>query len=186
MKFILGKKSGMTTLYNNDKAYNVTLIEIIPNVVDKICNVERDGYLSVRLSVSKTKNIFLKKEFRVDSIDGFDLNKTIDIDIFKEGDKVNIFGNKKAKGFQGVVKRHGFAGGPASHGHRHVLRQAGSIGSSFPEHILKGKRMAGRMGADRVVSKNLNVIFVDKLNNLIAVEGAVAGVCGRIVEIVSV
>jgi large subunit ribosomal protein L3 len=186
MKFILGKKSGMTTMYKSERAYNVTIIEVIPNVVDKICNMERDGYLSVRLSVSKTKNVFFKKEFRVDSVDGFELDKVVGVDIFQEGDEVSVFGNKKAKGFQGVVKRHGFSGGPATHGHRHVLRAPGSIGRSFPEHVLKGTRMAGRMGDDRVVSKNLKVVFVDKINSLIAVEGAVPGVAGRIVEVVCV
>lgn len=176
----------MTTVYKEDRAYNVTLIEILPNIVDKICSEERDGYTSVRLSVPKTKNVEYKKEFRVDSIEGFELGKNIEVDIFKEGEKVNISGNRKAKGFQGVVKRHGFSGGPASHGHRHVLRTPGSIGSAYPQHVLKGKKMAGRMGADRVVSQNLKIVFVDRENNLMAVEGAVPGVSGRIIEIMTV
>lgn len=186
MKFILGKKSGMTTVYKDDKAYNITLIEAVSNTVDKICSEERDGYISVRLSIPKTKNVEYKREFRVESADDFELGKSVEVDIFEEGDKVKVFGNRKAKGFQGVVKRHGFSGGPASHGHRHVLRAPGSIGSAYPQHVLKGRKMAGRMGADRVISKNLKVVFVDKEKNLIALEGAVPGVLGRIVEIVSI
>lgn len=186
MKFILGKKSGMTTVYKEDRAYNVTLIEVMSNTVDKICSEERDGYTSVRLSIPKTKNVEHKREFRVDSADSFELGGSVDVSIFEEGEKVSVFGSRKAKGFQGVVKRHGFSGGPASHGHRHVLRAPGSIGSAYPQHVLKGKKMAGRMGADRVVSKNLKVVFVDKEKNLIALEGAVPGVSGRVVEIVSV
>ena len=176
----------MTTIYKDDRAYNVTLVEILPNTIDKICSGDRDGYTSVRLSVPKTKNVLHKREFRIDSTEGFELGKTVGIDIFEEGEKVNIFGNRKAKGFQGVVKRHGFSGGPATHGHRHVLRSPGSIGCAFPEHVLKGKKMAGRMGDDRMMSQNLKVILVDKEKNLIAVEGAVPGVSGRIVEIVSI
>lgn len=186
MKFILGKKSGMTTIYKEDRAYNVTLIEVLPNNIDEIRTDERDGYKSVRLSINKTENVEHKKEFRVGSIDGFEIGKTVEVDIFKEGDEVNVFGISKGKGFQGVVKRHGFKGGPASHGHRHVLRAPGSIGSAYPQHVLKGKKMAGRMGSDRIMSQNLKVVLVDKEKNLIAVEGAVPGVAGRIVEIISV
>jgi large subunit ribosomal protein L3 len=186
MKFILGKKSGMTTIYKEDKAHNVSLIEIIPNKVDKIRTVELDGYQAVRILVPKTKNIDYKKEFRVDTVDDYKVGKELEIDIFKEGDIVSVSGISKAKGFQGVVKRHGFKGGPATHGHRHVLRAPGSIGSAYPQHVLKGKKMAGRMGGERVVSQNLKVVLVDKKNNLMAVEGAIPGVAGRIVEIVSV
>ncbi len=186
MKFILGKKSGMTTVYKEDRAYNVTLIEVLPNTVDKVCSEESDGYTSVRLSVSKTKNVEYKREFRIESTEDFKLGENIEVDIFESGEKVNVFGISKAKGFQGVVKRHGFAGGPATHGHRHALRSPGSIGSAYPQHVLKGKKMAGRMGGDRVVSKNLEVVFVDKEKNLIALEGAVPGVSGRIIEITTV
>ena len=186
MKFILGKKSGMTTVYKENRAYNVTLIEVLPNTIDKVCSDERDGYSSVRLSTPKTKNIEYKREFRVDSVEGFKLGENIEVDIFDVGEKVNVFGISKAKGFQGVVKRHGFAGGPATHGHRHALRSPGSIGSAYPQHVLKGKKMAGRMGGDRVVSENLEVVFVDKEKNLIGLEGAVPGVSGRIIEIVAV
>ncbi len=97
------------------------------------------------------------------------------------GDKLKIFGTSKGKGFQGVVKRHGFHGGPKSHGQKDRHRAPGSIGSSFPEHVLKGMRMAGRMGGRKVTVKNLEVIDVDKEKNLIAVKGAIPGRRGSLV-----
>ena len=91
----------------------------------------------------------------------------------------------KAKGFQGVVKRHGFKGGPATHGHRHALRAPGSIGSAYPQHVIKGKKMAGRTGGNYSTVRNLKIVAIDKETNMIALKGAVPGVAGRIVEIVS-
>ena len=105
------------------------------------------------------------------------------IDQFEVGDKVRVSGITKAKGFQGVVKRHGFKGSPRSHGHKHDWRAPGSIGSSFPEHVLKGKKMAGRMGGRRFSVRNLEVADIDKENNILFLKGAVPGVKGRIVEI---
>ena len=96
---------------------------------------------------------------------------------------VQVSGISKGKGFAGVVKRHGFKGAPASHGTKHNLRAPGSIGSSFPEHVMKGKRMAGRMGCDRVSVKNLKVAAVDAENNILAIKGAVPGRNGSLVEI---
>ena len=186
MKFVLGKKAGMTTIYNDNGAQNVTLITVDPNVVDLIRNEDRDGYKAVRLSVNKTNKIQYKKEFRVEDVAGYTENDIIKADIFAVGDMVRVSAPSKAKGFQGVVKRHGFAGGPASHGHRHVLRQPGSIGCAFPEHVLKGKKMPGRMGGKTVTSMNLQVISVDTEKNIIALKGSVPGVSGRIVEIVSI
>jgi large subunit ribosomal protein L3 len=185
MKFILGKKSGMTTIYNEDGAQNVTLVTVEPNIIDCIRNEERDGYKAVCLSISKTKNVKHKKEFRVDKIDDFKEKDTIAVDVFEVGDNVRVSAISKAKGFQGVVKRYGFKGGPATHGHRHALRSPGSIGSAYPQHVLKGKRMAGRMGGNRSTVLNVKVVAVDKENNMIALKGAVPGVAGRIVEIVS-
>jgi large subunit ribosomal protein L3 len=185
MKFVLGKKSGMTTIYNEEGAQNVTLVTVEPNTVEMIRNEERDGYTAVCVSVDKTKNKKHKREFRVQNIEDYKENDKITVDIFEVGEKVTVSAPCKAKGFQGVVKRHGFKGGPATHGHRHVLRAPGSIGSAYPQHVLKGKKMAGRMGGNRVTTKNLTVIAVDKEKNMIALKGAVPGVEGRVVEIVS-
>lgn len=186
MKFVLGKKSGMTTIYNDDGAQNVTLVSVEPNVVEMITNEEDNGYKAVCLSIDKTANKKFTKEFRVDSAEDFKVKDTVDVSIFQVGDTVKVSAPSKAKGFQGVVKRHGFKGGPASHGHRHALRQAGSIGCAFPEHVLKGRRMAGRMGGNRTTSMNLKVVHVDVENKMIALKGSVPGVAGRVVEIVSV
>lgn len=185
MKFVLGKKSGMTTIYNEDGAQNVTLVTVVPNTIEMIRNEERDGYTAVCLSIDKTKKVKHQKEFRVDSIENFKEKDTIAVDVFEAGDKVTVSAPSKAKGFQGVVKRHGFSGGPATHGHRHVLRSGGSIGSAYPQHVLKGKKMAGRMGGNRSTAQGLTVIAVDKESNMIAIKGAIPGVAGRIVEIVS-
>jgi large subunit ribosomal protein L3 len=94
-----------------------------------------------------------------------------------------VSGITKAKGFQGVVKRHGFKGSPKTHGHKHDLRAPGAIGAGFPEHVVKGKRMAGRMGGTRSTSKNLKIVHIDREKNILGVKGSVPGVVGRIVEI---
>jgi len=105
------------------------------------------------------------------------------VDIFEIGDEVHVTGIAKAKGFQGVVKRHSFSGGYASHGNKHALRAPGAIGSGYPEHVIKGKRMAGRMGGKRVTSKNVKIVFINKEQNLMALKGAVPGIPGAVVEI---
>ncbi len=185
MKFVLGKKFGMTTIYDDEGAQNVTLVNVVPNAIDMIRNEKRDGYNAVRLSISKTKNVNYNREFRIDNIDDFKEGELVSIDIFEIGDKVRVSAISKAKGFQGVVKRHGFKGGPATHGHRHALRAPGSIGSAYPQHVMKGKKMAGRMGGNRSTVRNLEIVAIDKKNNIIAIKGAVPGVAGRIVEIIS-
>lgn len=185
MKFVLGKKSGMTTIYNENGAQNVTLISVEPNVIDLIRNSEKDGYNAVRVSIDKTSRQKCQREFRVDDVTDYKVNDQITVEVFSVGEYVHVSAPSKAKGFQGVVKRHGFKGGPKSHGHRHVLRQAGSIGCAFPEHVLKGKKMAGRMGGELTTSRNLQIISVDAENKMIAVKGSVPGVSGRVVEIVS-
>ncbi len=184
MKYLLGKKLGMTTIYDKDRgALNVTLIYCEPNKVSLIRTEEKDKYQAVQLEVKKTPKKSYKKEFRVDKIEK-KIGDILDVTQFQVGEKVKVSGITKAKGFQGVMKRHGFAGSPKSHGHKHDWRAPGSIGATFPEHVIKGKRMAGRMGGVRSSNKNLEVILVDKEKNLIAVKGSVPGVNGRIVEIV--
>ena len=107
----------------------------------------------------------------------------VDISQFQIGDKVKVSGITKGKGFQGVVKRYGFKGSPKSHGHKHDLRAPGSIGATFPEHVIKGKKMAGRMGGVRASVRNLEIVDIDKENNILFFKGAVPGVKGRVVEI---
>ncbi len=185
MKFALGKKLGMTTIYDNNGAQNVTLIEIVPNKIINIYTNEKDGRNSVCLSIPKTKNKSFLKEFRCEDVSKYSVGSEVEASIFEKGDIVDVSANTKAKGFQGVVKRHNFKGGPASHGHRHSLRAPGSIGSAYPQHVIKGKKMAGRDGGKRATVSSLEVVLVDTDSGFIAVKGSVPGVAGRIVEVKS-
>jgi large subunit ribosomal protein L3 len=196
-KFILGKKLGMSTIYDEKQgAQNVTLVECAPNVITQIRSSEKDKYEAVQIGLAKpgkgaagkksgkhAKDFFKIKEFKGEAKD-LKVGEALAIDQFEVGDKVKVSGTSKAKGFQGVVKRHGFKGSPKSHGHKHDLRAPGSIGATFPEHVIKGKRMAGRMGGERSTSLNLKIAAIDKENNILFLKGAVPGVKGRIVEIV--
>jgi large subunit ribosomal protein L3 len=187
MKFILGKKLGMTTIYDKEKgALNVTLISCDPNKVSFIRSAEKDKYSAVQLQLNKTKKRVHRKEFRITGIaDDKKIGDNVTVDIFQVGDHVKISGITKAKGFQGVMKRHGFHGSDKTHGHKHDWRKPGSIGATYPEHVIKGKKMAGRMGGTRASSRNLKVVYIDKEKNIMGVKGAVPGVSGRIVEIYS-
>jgi large subunit ribosomal protein L3 len=199
MKFILGKKLGMTQVYKGDNVTPVTLIETGPNFVTQIKTKEKDGYnaIQVGFGTKKEKNIkkpqkgHLKKieknlrwlkEFRIENPE-LKIGDEIKSDIFVPGDKVNVIAISKGKGFQGVVKRHGFHGGPKSHGQKDRHRAPGSIGASWPQHVIKGMKMAGRMGGDKVTVKNLEIIEIDNENNLIALEGAIPGRKGTLVMI---
>lgn len=191
MKFLLAKKLGMTTIYKEHHADNVTLLEIGKNVISDIRTQEKDGYSAVAVSVEnvskKGKKTFTgTREFRTDDVEKFKKGGENAIDQFEQGEKVVIRGVSKGKGFQGVVKRHNFAGSPASHGHRHDLRAPGSIGSAFPERVMKGKKMAGRMGAENVTVKNMIISHIDPEKRIIAVKGAVPGTAGSLVEIKSI
>jgi large subunit ribosomal protein L3 len=195
MKGIIGKKIGMTSIFIEDgKQTACTIIEVAPNVVTQIKTIESDGYNAVQLAVGDKKekhatkaeiNHFAKantpakkftKEFRDYSIEKA-LGETVTIDIFEEGDKVEVVGTTKGKGFQGVVKRHGFSGvGEASHGQHDRQRAPGSIGgSSYPSRVFKGMRMAGRMGGDRVKMKGLKVVKIFAEKNYILVSGSIPG-----------
>lgn len=185
MKFILGKKIGMTTIHEEKGALNVTLVECVPNKVSLIRTKEKDGYSAVRLEIQKTARKNHNKEFRVEDI-VLEKDAEVDVSIFEKGDIVSVSGITKAKGFQGVVKRHGFAGSPKTHGHKHDLRAPGAIGSGFPEHVVKGKRMAGRMGGGRSTSKNIEIVYVDKEKNLLGLRGPVPGNAGGVVEVKSI
>jgi large subunit ribosomal protein L3 len=186
-KFILGKKMGMTTLYDEKQgALNVTLIKCEPNNVSVVRNMEKDKYTATQLEIVKTKNINHRKEFRLDEESTLAVGDKITVEIFQVGDVVKVSGISKAKGFQGVVKRHGFKGAPKTHGHKHDLRAPGSIGAQQPQHVIKGKRMAGRMGGKRATAKNMKIAYINSAENIVAVLGGVPGVVGRIVEIAEV
>ncbi len=184
--FILGKKIGMTTIYTEEGAQNVTLVKCHSKVsLIKDEKEKKDGYNAVQLEISKTRKKILKREIRI-SETKLKKGDKLDVSIFNLNDLVKVSGITKAKGFQGVVKRYRFAGSPKTHGHKHDLRAPGAIGSGFPEHVIKGKRMAGRMGGVRATTKNIKVVFIDKEKNLLGLKGAVPGIPGNIVEVKSV
>jgi len=207
MKFILGTKLGMSQVFDEKgKTIPVTLIEAGPCFITQIKSKEKDGYEAVQIGFGKAKHIkkpqagHLKKlkiknkklktikylrEFRVEKPE-FNLGDEIRANIFKEGEIVKVSGISKGKGFAGVVKRHGFRGGPKSHGQKHQHRAPGSIGSSFPERVRKGTRMAGRMGSQRVTVRNLEIVKVDPENNILAIKGAVPGRKGTLLEIIGI
>jgi large subunit ribosomal protein L3 len=203
MKGIIGKKIGMTSIFDaSGKQTACTIIEAGPCVVTQVKTQETDGYSALQVAfgekkekrtLASEKNHFAKanttakkcvKEFR-----NFDEEKnigdTLTVDMFAEGEKVDVVGTTKGKGFQGVVKRHGFSGvGEASHGQHDRQRAPGSIGgSSYPSRVFKGMRMAGRMGTDRVKVKGLKVVKVFSDKNYILVSGSVPGHIGSIVLI---
>lgn len=203
MKGIIGKKIGMTSIFEADgKQTACTIIEVAPNVVTQVKTKDSDGYNAIQLAFGDKKekhstkaeiNHFAKantpakkftKEFRDYSIEKA-LGETISVDIFTEGEKVEVVGTTKGKGFQGVVKRHGFSGvGEASHGQHDRQRAPGSIGnSSDASRVFKGMRMAGRMGGDRVKMKGLKVVKIFAEKNYILISGSVPGHNGSIVLI---
>ena len=203
MKGIIGKKIGMTSIFDpSGKQTACTIIEAGPCVVTQVKTIESDGYNALQVSfgdkkesrVTKAeKNHFAKastpakrfsKEFRDSSLEK-NIGDTITVDIFAEGDKVEVIGTTKGKGFQGVVKRHGFHGvGQQSHGQHDRQRAPGSLGnSSDASRVMKGMKMAGRMGNDRVKLKGLKVVKIFPEQNYILVSGSVPGHNGSIVLI---
>ena len=128
-------------------------------------------------------NLDYLKEFRISSVNDYKVGDQIDVSVFEEGDKVIVTSKSKGRGFQGVVKRYGFHGGPKTHGQKNRLRAPGSIGATTPQRVVRGKKMPGRMGNNRKTIKNLEVIQVDKENNILAVKGAVPGMRGALVEV---
>ncbi len=181
MKFILGRKVNMTQIFDKDGiVHPTTIVHAEPITVTQIKTVEKDGYSSVQVSTSKTKT---KKEFRPELID-YKAGDSIDINQFKEGDSIQVSAISKGKGFQGVVKRHGFAGGPRTHGQKHSEREPGSIGGGLRNKVPKKMRMAGRMGSDRVTIKNLKVLHIDQAANTLYISGAIPGKRGTLVEVV--
>lgn len=203
MKFILGTKENMTEYFSPEGVvFPVTIVSAEPATVTRIFEKSKDGYNSVQVGYGTQKkerinkaqvgamkgaNYKVLKEFRLKPTDTSEVKEgdVLDVSIFAPGDKIQVSSISKGKGFQGVVKRHGFAGGPRTHGQKHSEREPGSIGGGLRTHVPKGMRMAGRMGSDRITQKNLKVVMVDKENNFMLVKGAIAGKRGTLIEIVS-
>jgi len=198
MKFILGEKLGMTHIYDQQgNQIPVTMVKAGPCQVVAVKNKQTDGYSAVQVGwrpvkkLNKPQQGHLKglpqfgvlKEFRLEAVDRFKKGTEIKVSIFRQGDKVKVSGISKGKGFQGVVKRHGFAGSPASHGHKDQLRMPGSIGATGPARVFKGTKMPGRMGGKRITVNGLEVVKVEADKDLIYIKGAVPGNRGALLEI---
>lgn len=192
MKALLGTKIGMTQIISEKGVtIPITLIQAGPVTVTQVKTIEKDGYNAVQVAYGKGKNLSkavaghvkpakitpkFVREIRVEDLpENILVGSTIDVSNFVVGDLVNVTGTSKGKGFAGTVKRHNFMTSRHTHGGKGDIRKVGSIGSMYPQKVFKGKRMAGRMGHDRVTVKNLVVSYIDVENNLIGLRGAVPG-----------
>lgn len=202
-KGIIGRKLGMTQVFDSSaKAIPVTAIEAGPCKVALVRTPERDGYSAVQLAFEEIKETKLNRpqlghlqkkgvgpyrhlvELRIADASQFEIGQEIKADVFEAGERADVVGTSKGKGFAGVMKRHGFHGGPGSHGTERKHRTPGSIGAgTTPHHVFKGQKMAGRMGHERVTVLNLEVVRVDPERNLILVKGAVPGPNGGVVVV---
>ena len=195
----MGTKLEMSQMFDQEgKSIPVTLVRVDSMTVTQIKTKEKDGYHAVQIASGIKKHPtkplqgHIKKaglttarwlkEYRGEE-DGFTVGKKLDASVFAKGDTVQVSGTVKGRGFQGVVKRHGFHGAPATHGTKHALREAGSVGATWPQRIIKGKRMAGRMGGNRVTVKNLTIADVLPERNLLILTGGVPGHRGSFLEI---
>jgi len=198
MKFILGRKLNMTQVFDKDGLVQpATVVEAKPVVVTQVKTVKSDGYAAIQIGavekkveklnkalqghLKNTGGFSILREFRTDT--AMNVGDKIDLSAFAEGDVIEVSSISKGKGFQGVVKRHGFGGGPRTHGQKHSEREPGSIGGGLRNKVPKKMRMGGRMGSDHVTVKNLKVLHIDLENGLVFVKGAIPGRRGTPVEI---
>jgi large subunit ribosomal protein L3 len=201
VKGLLGKKLGMTQVWDaNNKLVPVTVIEAGSNVVTQIKNIETDGYVAIQVAFGAIKPTKVDKptaghfekagvnprrylaEIRTADAADYSVGQELGVEVFEVGSKLDVVGTSKGKGFAGHMKRHGFSGVGASHGAHRNHRKPGSIGmSSTPGRVFKGKKMAGRMGTDRVTTLNLTLHSVDAEKGLLLVKGAVPGPKGQLV-----
>ncbi len=192
---LVGRKVGMTRVFSDDGVSTpVTVIEVEPNRISQIKTVETDGYTAIQVTSGSRRASRVTKpmaghyrkasveagrgawEFRVDSVDDFELGSEIKVDLFQQGQIVDVSGISKGKGFQGGVKRHNFTMQDATHGNSISHRSNGSIGQNqTPGRVFKGKKMSGHMGAEKCTTQNLEVVRVDAERNLVLIKGAVPG-----------
>jgi len=204
MEALIGEKIGMTQVFSKEgNCLPVTVVKVDRCIPLLRRTQELNGYNAVLVAygtrklkhLNKPKQGFYDKikaepaslltEFRGQEIAGSELGKPLKVDLFKEGDRVNVVGVSKGKGFAGVMKRWAMGGAPASHGHHEIYRGGGSIGMhTYPGRVFKGKKMPGHMGAERVFVKNLKIVRVDAENNVLLIKGALPGASGGIVRIV--
>ena len=198
MKFILAKKLKMTQVFDKEgKVIPVTILEAGPVKITQIKTEDKDGYEAIQIGYGHKKKQTKALAGHLKDLGTFSwlteingkisdckIGDEINVDVFKEGDKVMIIGKSKGKGFQGVVKRHGFRGSPASHGTKDRLRAPGSIGATGLHRVVKGKKMAGRMGQDQLTLKKIEVIKVDLEKNLLYLKGAIPGRRGSLIKVI--
>lgn len=201
-KGILGRKVGMTQYFTeNGELIPVTVVEATPNVVMQLKTNETDGYEAVQLGYQDLRAVLSNKpatghaakaktapkrfirEIKDVELGEYEVGQEVKVDIFAAGDIVDVTGTSKGHGFQGVIKRHGQARGPMAHGSRYHRRPGSMGGASFPSHVFKGKKLAGRMGNDRVTIQNLEIVKVDAERNVILIKGNVPGSKKSLVEI---
>ena len=202
-KGILGKKVGMTQIFTESgELIPVTVVEATPNVVLQVKTVETDGYEAIQVSYQDKREVLSNKpakghvakantapkrfikEFKNVELGEYEVGKEIKVDVFQAGDVVDVTGTTKGKGFQGAIKRHGQSRGPMSHGSRYH-RRPGSMGPVAPNRVFKNKRLAGRMGGDRVTIQNLEVVKVDVERNVILIKGNIPGAKKSLITIKS-
>ncbi|NDE68071.1 50S ribosomal protein L3 [bacterium] len=200
MKFILGRKLNMTQIFDKDGVVHpATIVEATPATVTQVKTATTDGYEAVQVGSGTRKadrisnavkghvkdlgNFSVIREFRM-TAPTQKVGDKIELTQFQPGDVIEVSAISKGKGFQGVVKRHGFGGGPRTHGQKHSEREPGSIGGGLRNKVPKLMRMAGRMGGDRITVKNLKVLHVDSATNSLYISGAVPGRRGTLVEII--
>lgn len=196
----------MTQVFDtNGVAHPATILRVAPAKITQVKSIEKDGYEAVQIASGDQKKHrvgravsghlggaykhvmeFRPSEVKKETIVGLEKGAMIDVSSFAVGDVIAVSAVTKGKGFQGVVKRHGFRGGPGSHGMKNTLRTPGSIGATGPQRVFKGTRMAGRMGGDRVTVINLKVLAIDAKENILLISGAVPGRRGTLVEVRSV
>jgi len=203
-KVILGRKLAMTQIFDENVLIPITIVEAGPCVIVQRKVKKKNGYNAIQLGFLEVKDNRVNKpesghfrksevrpqkylrEIRVKDIGNLKIRDEIRVDIFKEGDLVDVVGISKGKGFAGVVKRYGFKGGPASHGAGGWRRRPGSIGASAdPSRVFKGKKMPGKMGAERKTVRNLEIVKVDKKENLLLIKGSLPGNKGSLLTIKS-
>jgi len=199
---ILGEKIGMTRMFTkNGESVPVTVILAGPCQVIQKKSIKKDGYIAVQLGFKEVKEKKVSKpiaghlnkyeaspinyirEFKIDDSSKYSSGKEVKVDIFKEGDKVDIIGISKGKGFAGAIKRHNFSGGPKTHGQKEYFRSVGSIGATDAARVFKGQKLPGHMGTDRVTVKKLEIVKINLERNLILVKGSVPGAKGAILVI---
>jgi large subunit ribosomal protein L3 len=200
MKFILAKKLNMTQLFDEKgKVIPVTVLEAGPVRIAQIKTKDKDGYNAIQVGFGKKRNVtkplkgHLKdignvrwlREFRFDKEEDHKVGDEIRVDIFEIGDKVKITGTSRGKGFQGVVKRHGFHGVRSSHGNKDQSRTSGSIGATTPQHVIKGKKMAGRTGGKTITLRSMKVVKIDPEKNLLYLKGPLPGKRGTLITLFS-